>query len=131
MHKATLAIDFGTKRIGLARSFATLAEPWRIVTQADYASQEEVAAFIAQLVKDEGFTDIVVGISENEMEKKTEAFIDQLQKFVEIPVHRFDETLSSKTVEAKLKSSGKSSPRRKNIDHFAAAEFLQEWLDEQ
>jgi putative transcription antitermination factor YqgF len=128
---SVLAIDYGTKRIGLARSFGTLAEPWRIVNQADFSNLEAVCLYLSQLIVEEQFTQVVVGISEGEMAVRTKDFIALLQKNIAVPIVTFDETLSSQQVTNKLKNAGKSTSRRKNIDHFAAAEFLQEWLDEQ
>lgn len=124
----TLAIDFGTKRIGLARSYGSLAEPWHVLNQADFADHAAICQQINRLINQEKIAQIVVGISENESERKTREFIAELEKHVTVPIITFDETLSSQAAEAKLVEAG-SSRRRPTIDHFAAAEILQEWID--
>jgi len=72
----------------------------------------------------------VIGISEQEMAEKTRAFASQLADVTTIPLVFTDETLSSKTVHEKL-ITAKKSKRTGHIDHYAAAEFLQAWMDEQ
>ena len=127
-----LAIDFGTVRIGLAVSRYTLADPLEIITNNEdkFSKIEEIC--VAQDVKK-----IVVGVSENEMARKTKEFASELKKDIKLnwsadnkPTIEFmDETLSSHSVHQKLKTA-KKSKRGADIDHYAAAEFLQEWLEE-
>jgi RNase H-fold protein (predicted Holliday junction resolvase) len=40
-----------------------------------------------------------------------------------------DETLTTQTVRAKLRAAGRRIKPDERVDHFAAAEILQEWLD--
>lgn len=127
---STLAIDFGTKRVGLARSFGTLAEPWHVLNQADFANHAAICKYLNQLIQQEEIKQVVVGISENETERLTRDFIDVLSQHVAVPIFTFDETLTSQLAEAKLKQVS-NSRRRPTIDHFAAAEMLQEWIDSQ
>ena len=120
-----LAIDFGTKRIGLAISRGTLAEPLKII-----ANDQQTFQTLAAICNQEAVSQLVVGLSENEMAKQTQAFVQELQKNIALPVVFMDETLSSNTVGAKLKARGaKLKKRQQPIDHLAAAEFLQEYLD--
>lgn len=123
--RKVLAIDFGTKRIGVAVSRATLAEPLLILPNNEVlwsALQEIVAAEEADLV--------LVGMSEREMALKTQEFTNTLEKYINVPIQFIDETLSSKTVHQKLAHSHmKRSKRQQPIDHYVAAELLQEWLD--
>ena len=125
--KKTLALDYGDKRIGVALSYGTLAEPLLVMENIP-----GIFEAIQEIITQEEVEQVVVGISENVMAEKTEEFIKQLEKTVKIPLHRMDETLSSRTVHAKQKEAGvKLKIRQGPIDHYAAAEFLQEWLDEQ
>jgi len=120
-----LAIDFGTKRIGLAISRGTLAEPLSIIPN-NQDSFEKLEA----ICKIEEVTELVVGLSENDMAKQTKAFATTLQTHIDLPCTFVDETLSSHTVSTKLKNRGDSLRKRQQpIDHLAAAEFLQEYLD--
>jgi putative Holliday junction resolvase len=123
----TLAIDFGTVRIGLAISRGSLAEPLAIIP-----NDEQVLMQIKALCDQEHVQQLIVGLSENEMAEKTKAFVDQLKKAIEVPVEFVDETLSSYTThQQQLELGQKLAQRQKPIDHLAAAHFLQEWLNEQ
>ena len=121
--KKYLAIDYGTVRVGLAISHGSLAEPLKVL-----ANDDELIANIILIVNAERIEAIVVGISENEMAEKTFAFIEDLRKSTDLEIILADETLSSKTVQEKLRSA-KKSKRSGDIDHYAAAVFLQEFLD--
>lgn len=120
--KKVLAIDYGTERIGLALSYASLADPLTIIP-----NNEKAVSYICKIIDDYKVSHIIVGLSENEMALKTRAFVIALQRFTRIPIELYDETLSTKTVRNKLAEGNKSQKQR--VDHLAAAEFLQEWLD--
>lgn len=120
----TLALDYGTVRVGVAISRGTLADPLTILAN-DAALFDEVLT----IIKDEEVAQVVVGVSENEMAQKSQDFANELKKRTQVPIQCVDETLSSKLVHEKLQFAKKST-RRGPIDHFAAATFLQEWLDE-
>ena len=120
-----LGIDFGTKRIGLALSFASLAEPLTIVE-----NDTTVFARIQQIITEEKVDKLVCGISEGEMAVKTKRFATELSLVTKVPIEYIDETLSSQVVRAKTQTK-RSSNNHKSVDHFAAAEILQEWLDMQ
>jgi putative transcription antitermination factor YqgF len=120
----TLAIDYGTVRVGVAVSRGSLADPLIVLSNTD-----TLVPVLKAIIADEEAELLLVGISENEMAKKTQAFVEKLRTEVSIPVFTTDETLSSKTVHHKLHLA-KKSKRSGAIDHYAAAEFLQEWLDE-
>lgn len=126
---STLAIDYGTQRIGLARSMGTLAEPWHIVNQDHFTDEKDVLAHLEKLIKAEKFAQVVFGLSENEMARMTKRFAEKLKERIDIPVFFTDETLSSQSAKSKLFATGQHVKNRKTLDHFAAAEFLQEWID--
>lgn len=122
-----LAIDFGTKRIGLAISRGTLAEPL-VVIENDSDTFNKITA----IIRDEKITQLVVGISEGEMADLTRDFVQDLEEAVggEVPIDFADETLSSVEVQERLKEKGiKQSVRSGPIDHFAAALILESWLE--
>lgn len=120
-----LGIDFGTQRIGLAVSFGTLAEPLEII-----ANNGHTFDALQEILKREGIQKIVVGVSEGAMAQLSQAFAAQVEEKFGLPVLFVDETLTTKQVEAKIKEAG-TSRRFKRVDHLAAAEMLQEWLDTQ
>lgn len=120
-----LAIDYGTKRVGVALSHGSLAEPLAILSQTP-----QLMTQLSKILTDEGIEKIVVGVSENEMAVKTKAFVSELKTWVSIPIELVDETLSSHTVATNLKEAGASlATRQRPIDDRAAAVFLQEYLD--
>jgi putative Holliday junction resolvase len=120
-----LAIDYGKKRIGIARSIGWLAEPVKIIQHTQGALDE-----IAALCREYQIDELICGVSEGEMADETMAFAKILQDKVKLPLHFFDETMSSKEVEQMIRSSGKKmKDRGQPIDHFAAAHILQQYLD--
>ena len=125
MMKKILAIDFGTQRIGLAISHRSLAEPLEIIDNNNQATEK-----IKQIVKREKVGLILVRLSENKMAQKTDQFTQELKKYVTVPIEFTDETLSSKNTHQRLANSQMKLKKRQGpIDHYAAAGFLQEWLD--
>lgn len=121
----TLAIDYGTVRIGLAVSVLSLADPLKIIP-----NNERTLGEIKQICKDENIRQILIGISEQKMAEKTKEFAKKLEEEIKLPIIFFDETLSSKETHQKLNiSSASRSKKRGHIDHYAASHFLQEWLD--
>lgn len=124
--KKVLAIDYGTKRVGLAVNHAGLAEPLTIV-----ANDENLVPWLKSLIEDQEIELILVGISEQKMAEKTKFFAEKLKTAVGIPLDFFDETLSSAEARKRLAhSSMKLKSKQGPIDHYAAAIFLQDWLDE-
>ncbi len=125
-----LAIDFGTVRIGLAISRFILAEPLEIIPNDDSKFLK-----IREICETNNIKKIIVGVSENEMARMTKVFAIELEAEIKSKweykpeLEYMDETLSSHTVHERLKSA-KKSKRNSNIDHYAAAVILQDWLDE-
>lgn len=120
----TLAFDFGTVRVGVAVSRGSLAEPV-VVLANDPALWDAIAEVIAQHQP----AQLLVGISEAEMALKSSEFAAELEQRFRLPVLLADETLSSYTVNQKMRLLPKHK-RSGAIDHYAAAEILQNWLDE-
>ncbi len=121
----TLAIDYGTKRIGIAISHASLADPVTVLS-----NDLQLFKNIRDLIDEHGAKQVLVGLSESEMAEKTRTFADELANHIDQPIHFTDETLSSNRVESLLRQKGmKHSKRYGPIDHYAAALFLEEWLE--
>jgi len=120
-----LAIDYGTQRVGLARSYGTLAEPLHILQNSPSLFTE-----LQKVIVEQQITQIVVGLSENKMAELTQAFVKQLRRYTTLPIEFTDETLSSSSVHQKLHERNLGKIHHKGpIDHFAAAEFLQDYID--
>ncbi|MCD8485059.1 Holliday junction resolvase RuvX [Candidatus Woesebacteria bacterium] len=122
-----LGIDYGDARIGVAVSYGTLAEPL-IVLPNDGTHWDR----LREISLEYKITHLVVGQSENEMAEKSRQFAQELAETLGLPLAMMDETLSSKEVDTKLRSTriGKRQ-HRGPIDHYAAAVILQRYLDEE
>lgn len=142
----TLAIDYGVKRIGLAISRANLSEPFKVlkIPQFEDGVQESTSSFelspaamafvideLKSIIRVEKVEQLVVGVSEGKMAEASKEFAGKLKQAFELPVHLADETLSSETVSQKLRQIGKrsSSGKQSPIDHYAAAEILETFLE--
>jgi putative holliday junction resolvase len=125
IYPKVLGIDYGTQRVGVAISQGTLAEPLEILANSDGLIPK-----LLKLLQEHQVTQIVVGLSENEMAVKTQAFVDLLRQQTDLPIELNDETLTSATVHERLaEMSGKKQTPKGPIDHYAAAVILQDWLD--
>ena len=123
--KKYLAIDYGTKRIGTALNFAWLAEPYKIIPR------ENAEKTILQIIEAEYVDTVVIGIADGRMADEARAFVSALQKAKpNLAMIEVDESLSSVETHVKLAKSGmKKSKRERDIDHYAAAAILQDYLD--
>jgi putative holliday junction resolvase len=119
-----LAIDFGTKRIGLALSeeTQTLAREFGILSPKEFWRK------LAGILAEEEVERILIGLplnmsgEETGKTKEAKAFAKQVESKVDIPVELVDERLSSQMAQT---ISGSSQ----NIDSLAAQIFLQNYLD--
>lgn len=128
-----LAIDHGTRRIGLAICDAgeTLASPLCVLD-----GRTDVLPRIARIVRQEGVEALVVGLplnmddSEGPQAAKAKAFGERLGRDLALPVHFQDERLSSFGAEEKLEPAGYSRARKRDrLDAVAAAEILGAFLE--
>lgn len=121
-----IGVDFGLKRIGLATSEGEIAAPLRTLEVKNFKDAVEK---VMEVVKDGGFSNVVVGMPEGKMGKTVLGFIKALRK-MGLRVWEADETLSSqKATEYMVKMNIPREKRHIN-DASAAAIILQGWLDE-
>ena len=91
-----LAIDYGTKRIGLAISNArgTIALPFGI-----FENNSALMTNLARIIKEEGIAKIVVGTPDynkkTPLYKEIQRFIAELKSSLSLPVVSSDELLTS------------------------------------
>ncbi len=123
--KVVLAVDYGTKRLGLAVTHSSLALPLEVI---EYQDPQEAIDRIAKICLEHKVSIIVLGLSENVMAEKTRNFGRILENNIDLPIDYVDETLSSSEVRKRFKHRKKHVGSRP-IDHYAAALILQEWLD--
>ena len=130
-NKTVLGVDYGTKRIGLALSRAGLAIPLFVISNYENPKSKQIPILkIKEICKTEEVGLIIMGLSENGMAEKTKEFAKRLEEEIDLPLEFADETLSSQVAERKMRVGGmKQSRRAQPMDHYAAAEILQEWLD--
>jgi len=126
-----VAIDYGTKRVGLAISDAgqSIALPWKTIA-GDFTS------VITALKSREGeIQKILIGLpllmngTKGDMAKIVEAFAKKIETALSIPVILIDERLSSKHADAALRETGQNRKQRsEKLDTTAAAILLQGYL---
>lgn len=130
-----MAIDYGSKRIGIAFS-----DPLRIFAKAHSVLEncpcDELLPKIRDLASSNQAGMILVGMpyaidgSHTPKTVETEAFLKKLQDYVDIPVISYDERYSSAEAETELKKMGKSwQEARKMVDAMAAAMILKSYLE--
>lgn len=135
-----LAIDFGTRRVGLAISDAsrTLARPLEVLAvRNDADALDCVARRIAQLAsEDDGLATIVVGLPKrldgtpSDETVRVTSFIGALARRTSLAIVTEDERLSSQEAESRLAVRERDWRRRKaRLDAAAAAVVLQDYLD--
>jgi len=129
-----LAIDYGTKRTGLA-----VTDPERIIANPlTTVPTKEIMTYLQQYFEKEDVEEIVVGMPKdlfNQDSHSTAAvkqFVGQLKsKFATYPIHLHDERFTSKmALDAMIRSGSSKSDRRKkeNIDKLSATIILQSYM---
>jgi putative Holliday junction resolvase len=131
-----LAVDVGTRRIGVAVSdpTGTVASPLATVPRRTPA---EDAKALAALAAEQAATTVVVGLPvtlggrEGPAAKAVRAWLDELAALLpELDLRLADERLSTVAAERALVGGGvRRRARREVVDQVAASVFLQTWLD--
>lgn len=121
-----LAVDYGEKYIGIAIALTPLTEPV-VTVEKSHATKK-----IIELIDHYQIDTLIVGLSEGNMADKSRRFGDELEKLTGLPVKYVDETLTSSDSRLQAAKAGiKKSKREAKIDHYAAALFLQDYIDTQ
>jgi len=132
-----LGVDYGDRRVGLAVSnaMAMLATPLSVEHVSD---DDEAVAVVARRCAAEGAVGIVVGLplnmngSHGPMAQRATAFAERLKTRAGVPVHLWDERLSTSLVERALLEGDMTRQKRKRVrDKLAAQVILQSYLDAQ
>lgn len=131
-----LAIDYGTRRIGLAKSdpTGTIASA---LTTLDVKSEKEALEKLAEIIEQYRLNGIVVGYpllkSGDKSEKchQIDRFIEKLRKIYPGPIERVDERYTSQEAAGVIHAHGKRTGQdKKRVDRLAAVIILQRYLDE-
>ena len=130
-----LAIDFGSKNLGLA-----VSDPTRLIAQGlptlKRANRRADLTRLRELVEAMGVERILVGHPlhlkgyAGERARQAARFADWLRRELRLPVELVDERLTSVEAEHLLHARGASKKeRRESVDRVAAALLLQTYLD--
>ena len=130
-----LAIDYGTKRVGLA-----VTDPLQIISSPlDTIHSKDVIAFLKEYDQTEGIEAFVLGMPKKLDNTDTNAtpLVRQFQKllkknFPEKAVYLHDERFTSKmALDAMIAGGSKKKDRKEkgNIDKVSAAIILQSYLE--
>lgn len=130
-----LGLDVGSKRIGVA-----VSDPLEVTAQGLETIQRKNKRLdfelLESLIRSYGVREIVVGLplrmsgAEGTQSEKMRAFAEDLKKKFGLPVHLWDERLTSAEANRLLRESEMSIKRRGEVvDRIAAVLILQSWMD--
>lgn len=126
-----MAIDYGTRRIGVAVSNSgVLATPHSVVP-----NEGDVVETLAGLARELQATTIVVGIPGRQFHDPREQtfrdFAERLRQKTCKEVVLWDEALTTADAAERLRESGRKGREvQRDIDMYAAAVILQSYLDD-
>ncbi|NOY58874.1 MAG: Holliday junction resolvase RuvX [Calditrichaeota bacterium] len=130
-----LAVDYGTRRIGLAMSDPSQFLASSLETIYNRGVNDFVQKIIP-ILKENAVIAVVIGMPYNmkgdigERGKEVQEFSSSIRKGIDIPVLTWDERLSTVSAEKTMIATNKSpSKHRHKIDQVAAAFILQSFLD--
>jgi putative Holliday junction resolvase len=133
--RRVLALDVGTKRIGLAVTdeLGITAQPLETLIRQN--KRKDLAA-LKELVEELQITDIVIGMplrmsgESGTQAEKVKTFADELRKQLAQPIHFYDERLTSAEANRMLNEAGMTRLDRKGVvDQMAAVLILQGWME--
>lgn len=130
-----MAVDYGTKAIGLAIC-DELQLTVRPLTTIRFPELNQAPERIGQLAADYEIETLAVGLPLNmdgtsgEAVEKVEHFVVELRQHVSVPIVMIDERLTSYEADQILREMGVGLKERKaRSDEYAAVLILQDYLD--
>jgi putative Holliday junction resolvase len=130
-----LGLDFGSRRTGVAVSdeFGLTAQP--VLTLVRKNAKQDLKS-LGRLLRKYGCTAIVIGDplhlsgDVSPQATKSRAFAESLREAFSLPVHLWDERLTSAEAHRHLDAAGRpASEHRQVVDQVAAVLILQSFLD--
>ena len=133
--KRILAVDLGTVRTGVAVASTAVAQPLDVIEETD---DERIVDRLADIARSEEATEIVFGLPvqldgrDGPAATRARAIAARLAGKLGVPVHLWDERLTTAQAERDMVGSGvRRKKRRASIDKIAATVLLQSYLDAQ
>jgi putative Holliday junction resolvase len=130
-----LALDHGTKRIGMAISdeLGMIAQPMEFIPAEPFS---QVLIRLKQVLQEKGVELLLVGMPRNmngsygPAALKVQEFIAHLKESVSVPIQTWDERLTSSQANRLLiQANVRRKDRKGKVDQTAAAILLQSYLD--
>jgi putative Holliday junction resolvase len=116
-----LAIDYGSKRIGIAISTQGIIQPFSVVK-----NDSNFLNYLKNIISENKIEKIFIGVSEGLFAQKTLEFVEYLKKNISLPIETVEEAVSTIEADQIFKANKKSKKDYKNkIDAIAAAVILQ------
>ena len=130
-----LAIDYGSKRVGVAMS-----DPLRVIARGvtTLDNDKDLMQKLRSLIREEGATRIVVGMpydadgGKGSKALQVDRFIEKLKEAGDVQIDTWDESYSSVNAHRVFVETGMKRKKRrekKRVDEMAARLMLQEYLD--
>jgi putative holliday junction resolvase len=130
-----LALDFGSKNIGLAVSDALGFTAQGLPTLRRSNKRNDLG-HLRRVVQQYGVSELVMGLplrmsgSQGIQAGKVQAFAEELRRHLKLPVHLFDERLTSLEAGRVLREANMGIRRRAAVvDRLAAVLILQSFLE--
>jgi putative Holliday junction resolvase len=132
-----LGLDVGSKTIGVAVSDELSLIARGVTTLKRKGLRQDIKQLLT-VIEEHGVEKIIVGLPKNmngslgPSAKMVLSLIDEIKKFVELPIITWDERLSTVAAQRVLLEADMSRKKRKQvIDKVAALLILQGYLDSQ
>ena len=133
-----MGLDFGAKTVGVAISDPMLitAQGIEIITRKEENKLRRTLARIEELIVEYQVEEIVLGLPKNMNDtlgprvEATLEFKDKLERRTGLPVHTWDERLTTVAADRAMTEAGiRGEERKKYVDKIAAVFILQGYLD--
>jgi putative Holliday junction resolvase len=133
-----LALDYGTRRIGVAVSDPTRTIASPLTTLARRAGKRPPWARLAAILEEREVEEVIIGLpldldgNEGDWADEVRRFGAEVERRFDLPVHWMDERLSSVRGEEAVRNIGlrkKERERKERVDAAAAAIILQDYLE--
>jgi putative Holliday junction resolvase len=129
-NSSVLALDVGSKRIGVAATSLIARLPHPVTT---LSNDENFFASLKEIISQEDAGILIVGLprgmqgQDTDQTRVVQDFVKELKSEIGLPLYLQDEAVTSEKAEAELKGRGKPYAKG-DIDALAATYILDDWL---